>query len=87
MSNDGGASKGFPMRRTCPFAPPAGYAELREREPVSRITLPGGTVAWLLARDADVRAAWRALMSAPTRDGRGSPSRGPRARWRAAPRS
>lgn len=36
------------MRRTCPFAPAAEYEGLREREPVARVTLPGGTVAWLL---------------------------------------
>ena len=46
----------FPMRRTCPFAPPPRYAELRAREPVRKVTLPGGRVAWLLTRHADVRA-------------------------------
>ncbi|GAA5075479.1 type IV secretory pathway ATPase VirB11/archaellum biosynthesis ATPase [Thermocatellispora tengchongensis] len=26
----------FPMARTCPFAPPPAYEEIREEEPVSR---------------------------------------------------
>lgn len=46
----------FPMRRECPFAAPPRYAELRAQEPVRRVTLPGGRVAWLLFRHADVRA-------------------------------
>jgi cytochrome P450 len=71
MSKDDGGSMEFPMRRTCPFAPPPGYAELRERDPISRITLPGGKVAWLLTRDADVRAALASphISSDPRRPG------------------
>ncbi len=39
------------MRRACPFSPPAAYAELREREPVSRRGC-GSTAspAWLVTR-------------------------------------
>jgi cytochrome P450 len=40
----------FPMPRACPFRPPAQYADLREREPVSRVVLPTGRVAWLVTR-------------------------------------
>ena len=40
----------FPMPRACPFRPPAQYADLREREPASRVVLPTGRVAWLVTR-------------------------------------
>lgn len=41
----------FPMRRACPFSPPAAYAELRESEPVSRAQLKvDGKPAWLITR-------------------------------------
>ncbi|MBI1759438.1 MAG: cytochrome P450 [Actinobacteria bacterium] len=46
----------LPRDRPCPFAPPDGYRELRERSPVSRLQLADGTVGWLLTRDEDVRA-------------------------------
>jgi cytochrome P450 len=46
----------FPPKRTCPFAPPALYSELRELRPVSKIMLPSGMPAWLVARHADIRA-------------------------------
>jgi cytochrome P450 len=45
----------FPMTRGCPFAPPPRYAELRESEPISRATLPGGQQAWLITRHDLVR--------------------------------
>lgn len=41
----------FPMRRACPFSPPADYAELRETEPVSRARLKvNGKPTWLITR-------------------------------------
>ncbi|MFB7500735.1 cytochrome P450 [Streptomyces sp. NPDC056161] len=40
----------FPMTRGCPMHPPQAYAELRDKEPVSRITLPTGRTAWLVTR-------------------------------------
>jgi cytochrome P450 len=48
----------FPIRRepTCPFDPPPVYATLREQEPVSRIRLYNGDIAWLVTRHEDVRA-------------------------------
>jgi pentalenic acid synthase len=45
----------YPMRRGCPYEPPAEYAELRERGPVSRIRMYDGRLAWLVTRYADVR--------------------------------
>lgn len=63
--------------RSFPFPVPAGLdpipelAELRRNEPVSRILLPSGDIAWLVTRHADVRAVLvdprfsRALASAP----------------------
>ncbi|MDM4781139.1 MULTISPECIES: cytochrome P450 [unclassified Micromonospora] len=45
----------FPIPRECPFAPPARYAELRDKEPVSQVTIPTGKHPWLLTRYADVR--------------------------------
>ncbi|GAA4545579.1 cytochrome P450 [Amycolatopsis samaneae] len=47
--------RSFPMPRTCPFAPPEQYARLRAEEPVSRVVLGSGRVAWLLTRYEDVR--------------------------------
>ncbi|WP_055484149.1 cytochrome P450 [Streptomyces sp. WMMB 322] len=46
----------LPVPRTCPFSPPAEYERMREREPVSRVALPGGRTAWALTRHEDVRA-------------------------------
>ncbi|HEY0688151.1 MAG TPA: hypothetical protein VGD71_03850 [Kribbella sp.] len=45
----------FPMVRTCPFAPPPAYEEIREEEPVSRVRLPDGGWAWVVSRHEDVR--------------------------------
>ncbi|MEU1734344.1 cytochrome P450 [Streptosporangium sp. NPDC020145] len=46
----------YPMRRTCPFEPPPGYAELRERPTISKVRLPTGALAWAVTRYRDVRA-------------------------------
>jgi cytochrome P450 len=43
------------MRR-CPFAPPPEYAEIRENEGLSRVTMPDGSLAWIATRYDDVRA-------------------------------
>ncbi|MEV6638225.1 cytochrome P450 [Actinoplanes sp. NPDC051470] len=45
----------FPLARTCPFAPPPAYEEIREEEPVSRVRLPEGGWAWVVSRHEDVR--------------------------------
>nr|CUI25735.1 Cytochrome P450 [Streptomyces thiolactonus] len=41
----------------CPFSPPQEYAGLRIEHPVSRVSLPDGSWAWLLTRYADIRGA------------------------------
>ncbi|MFI1203925.1 cytochrome P450 (plasmid) [Streptomyces sp. BHT-5-2] len=40
----------------CPFHPPAEFGTLRTEEPISRISLPDGSWAWLATRYADIRA-------------------------------
>ncbi|MET0132738.1 MAG: cytochrome P450 [Kibdelosporangium sp.] len=45
----------FPMARTCPFAPPPAYEQIREEEPVSRVRLPDGGHGWVVSRHEDVR--------------------------------
>ena len=45
----------FPQARSCPFHPPASYAELREEQPVARVTLPSGNTAWLITGYEDAR--------------------------------
>jgi len=50
------AQPSFPMRRTCPFAPPEDYAKLRRDQPLTRATMPTGRDAWLVTRYEDVRA-------------------------------
>jgi cytochrome P450 len=45
----------FPMKRTCPFRPPARYDELRAQDPVSRVLLPNGKHAWLITSHAYAR--------------------------------
>ncbi|WP_326566378.1 cytochrome P450 [Amycolatopsis rhabdoformis] len=39
----------FPMARECPMRPPAEYREIRKQEPVSRVRMPDGQPAWLVA--------------------------------------
>ncbi|WP_306212588.1 cytochrome P450 [Actinoplanes sp. RD1] len=46
---------GFPFSSADPLEPPAEYARLRAREPLTRVTLPTGDLAWLVTRHADVR--------------------------------
>ncbi|MFI5960334.1 cytochrome P450 [Cryptosporangium sp. NPDC051539] len=50
--------KTYPMQRekTCPFAPPPEYQELRDTEPISRVRLYDGRKAWLFTRYEDIRA-------------------------------
>ncbi|MFG2842995.1 cytochrome P450 [Kitasatospora sp. NPDC048296] len=46
----------FPMTRTCPFRPPAQYAELRESEPISQAVLKvTGKPAWLVTTHEHVK--------------------------------
>ena len=45
----------FPLERSCPFAPPPAYAELREAGPIQRVELQSGQEAWALTRLEDIR--------------------------------
>ncbi|TCK22213.1 cytochrome P450 [Pseudonocardia endophytica] len=58
----------FPFTRTCPFAPPAEYGELRDAPRPQRVPLRTGGQAWLLTRHDQVREALK--------DGRLSNDRG-----------
>ncbi|REK85471.1 cytochrome P450 [Streptomyces inhibens] len=40
----------------CPFDPPAALGALRTEQPISKISLPDGSWAWLATRYADIRA-------------------------------
>ncbi|MFE9449933.1 cytochrome P450 [Streptomyces sp. NPDC006739] len=46
----------WPLTRTCPMAPPAAYAELRQGPP-RKVNLPDGGWAWLVTKYEDVRQA------------------------------
>jgi cytochrome P450 len=45
----------MPRDKTCPFAPPPVYKQLRETEPVTKVTLYDGRRAWLFTRYEDIR--------------------------------
>ncbi|GAA1858868.1 cytochrome P450 [Asanoa iriomotensis] len=45
----------FPFVSADALEPPAEYAKLRQEEPVARVTLPSGDLAWLVTRYEDVR--------------------------------
>jgi pentalenic acid synthase len=49
------APRTFPMRRTCPFAPPAEYRRMRAEGPLVRATLPNGAPVWAVTRHAEAR--------------------------------
>jgi len=63
----------FPMRRTCPFAPPREYQTLRENDPVAKVGLPTGQTAWLVTRYDDVRGVLGDLRVSPDRAKPGFP--------------
>jgi pentalenic acid synthase len=44
------------LTRSCPFDPPDGAAELRERGPVAQVRLFDGSTAWLVTGRAEARA-------------------------------
>ncbi|MFI0484443.1 cytochrome P450 [Actinomadura sp. 9N215] len=46
----------YPMGRTCPFHPPAGFERLRAAGPVAKVALPGGGTAWAVTGHAEARA-------------------------------
>lgn len=47
VQHEGGT---FPFDRRCPFSAPAQYARLRIEQPVVRIRMRGGNLAWLVTR-------------------------------------
>jgi cytochrome P450 len=47
----------FPLPRACPFDPPPELMRRQREEPVSRVRLCDGSVAWLVTRYDDARAA------------------------------
>jgi len=56
--HDAGASAtpAYPMKRGCPFDPPAELAQLRAEKPISRVRLWDGSSPWLVTRYEDVRS-------------------------------
>jgi cytochrome P450 len=46
----------WPFERTCPFAPPPKFAELRESQSVGQVRLWDGSKVWLATRYEDIRA-------------------------------
>ncbi len=46
----------FPLERRSPLEPAGAYHRLRAEQPISRVSLPTGQLAWLVTRHADVRA-------------------------------
>lgn len=55
MSEPEKAPPAYPFPRTCPFVAPPEYEQLRDKEPISRVTLQDGSTAWLLTRHPDIR--------------------------------
>jgi len=51
-----GGLAAFPMDRTCPFAPPPAYEDMRAEGPITQVELPSGQIAWALTRMEDIRA-------------------------------
>lgn len=49
-------SRSFPFQRVHPMQMPPEYAELRDSDPVTLVTLPSGDQAWLVTRYADAKA-------------------------------
>ncbi|MEV4742454.1 cytochrome P450 [Streptomyces sp. NPDC049555] len=50
------AAPAFPQDRTCPYAPPAGYADVAAGGPVTRVTLYDGSQVWAVTGHAEARA-------------------------------
>jgi cytochrome P450 len=55
----------FPFGRPSPTSPPIEYAQLRAEAPVSRVTTPWGSPAWLVTRYEDVRLVLSDLRFSP----------------------
>ncbi|MEV0821622.1 hypothetical protein [Nonomuraea rubra] len=46
----------LPVERSCPFAPPAAYEQLREQAPIVKIRLKSGGEAWWVSGHEAARA-------------------------------
>ncbi|GAA2221478.1 cytochrome P450 [Streptomyces amakusaensis] len=46
----------YPMRRGCPYDPPAEYTGMSEKAPLSRVRLYDGRIAWLVTQHKETRA-------------------------------
>lgn len=46
----------LPIQRTCPYAPPAEHRRLREEQPIAKVQLPNGRIAWAVTRHEHIRA-------------------------------
>jgi cytochrome P450 len=77
----------FPMRRGCPFDPPAELGRLRATAPITRVTLWDGSTPWLITRHEHVRAvlADRRFSADTSRDSFPAVSASALARRRTAP--
>ncbi|HEU5158808.1 MAG TPA: cytochrome P450 [Streptosporangiaceae bacterium] len=63
--------------RTCPFDPPELMAELREREPVAKVTLWDGREVWLITKYDDAYAVLRDQRTSDDSTNPGFPSLSP----------
>jgi cytochrome P450 len=63
--------------RKCPFDPPELMAELRDREPVSKVSLWDGREAWLITRHQDAYAVLRDRRTSDDSTNPGFPSLSP----------
>ena len=68
----------LPIGRTCPYAPRAEHVRLQEQEPVSKVTLPSGSAAWVVARFGDVRTVLSDARFSSDRERPGFPRTAPR---------
>jgi cytochrome P450 len=55
MTDHDEAPLAYPMRRSCPFETPSGYAQLRQRPTITQVTLPTGRFAWAVTRRNHIR--------------------------------
>jgi cytochrome P450 len=56
MTSETSERPSWPFERRCPLSPPPAFAELREKEPITEVTLWNGSSAWLATRYEDIRA-------------------------------
>ncbi|MFI7140630.1 hypothetical protein ACIBQ5_23695 [Streptomyces massasporeus] len=59
------AAPAYPMTRACPYQVPVGYEELRERGPLTKVTLYVGRRIWLVTGNEAGRALFARGCSSP----------------------